>query len=193
MQPMTRDDIKGAAEYEQMRPEFRRKIMVTKNKRRVPCGNNATFHFETRDTMLYQVHEMLRAERNWQSEQAIADELEAYNPLIPGQGELSATLMFEYETAELRDEHLAELVGIARHVWLVVGDTEPVKAQMDHAQVSETRISSVQYVKWQLNADQAEALKAPGTVVKVRIDHPSYQAESVLGEETRQELAHDAS
>jgi hypothetical protein len=85
-------------EYERQRPDLRRRIMTLKAKRRVPLGDHATLHFETRDTMLYQVHEMLRAEDSWQRPGAVEAELEAYNPLIPSDGALSATLMIEYET-----------------------------------------------------------------------------------------------
>ncbi|RMF70847.1 MAG: DUF3501 family protein [Acidobacteria bacterium] len=188
---ITRDDLLGAEDYERRRDEIRRRIMAVKRRRRVPCGEHATFHFESRETMIYQIHEMLRIERSWDRPGAVDDELEAYAPLVPRGDELVATLMFEYETPEERDEHLTRLVGIDRHVWLQVGDTEPVRAQIDDAQVSDTRISSVQYVRWSLDAPRRELLRRDGTVVRVGIDHPHYTASAVLGEETRRELASD--
>lgn len=99
--------------------------------------------FETRDTMLYQVHEMLHAEGSWERPGAIEDELEAYNPIVPAGGELSATLMLEYDTEEERTVRLQELLGLDAHLWLHVGGAPPVAVRFDHAQVSPTRISSV--------------------------------------------------
>lgn len=191
MQPLRKQDILGGAEYERNRPDLRRRVMALKNRRRVAIGEHATLHFETRDTMLYQVHEMLRAESSWERPGAVEDELDAYNPLVPSGRELSATLMLEYESPEERAERLTQLLGLDQHLWLHVGTTEPVKATFDSAQVSPTRISSVQYVKWPLSDEQAELIKTEGTVLRVVVDHPGYQAQAVLGEETRRELAAD--
>ncbi len=191
MQPITTDEILGAGEYERTRPERRRRIIALKRRRRVTVGEHATFHFESRETMVYQIHEMLRAEDSWERPGAVEDELEAYNPLIPGGRELSATLMFEYETEEERATWLSRLVGIDDHIWLHVGDTPPVKAVLDSAQVSPTRISSVQYVKWPLSGRQIDLVKTPGTVVRIVLDHPNFSAQAVLGEDTRAELACD--
>jgi hypothetical protein len=177
MKKITRDDVMDGDAYEREREASRRRIMVVKAKRRLPLGNHATLHFESRDTMLYQILEMLRAESSWDRPGAVEDEIEAYEPLVPGNGRLTATLMFEYETAEERTRWLSQLLGIDRHLWLQIGDIEPVAAVFDDAQVSPTRISSVQYVAW--------------TVVRVVIDHPDYEALAVLSEETRNELATD--
>ena len=193
MKPITPTDIMSKQEYLLRREEMRRRIMALKAKRRVPLGEHATLHFETRDTMLYQVHEMLRAEDSWQRPDAIEDELEAYNPLIPGGDELSATLFLEYETPEERDQRLQDLLGIDRHLWLQVGDTEPLLARFDQAQVSPTRVSSVQYVTWPIDSERARLLASDGTVVRARIDHPAYQAQAVLSEETRKDIARDLS
>lgn len=192
MEPIQKEDITGAAEYEKMRPDFRRRIMALKNKRRVAVGDHITVHFETRDTMLYQVYEMLRVENSWDRHDAIEDELEAYNPLIPQNGELSATLMIEYQTPAERTRHLEALVGLDDgHVWLEVGDAGRVAAVFDRAQVSPTRISSVQYIRWRLDDHQRCALRTDGTVVRIVIDHPHYRAQAVLGEESRKEIARD--
>jgi hypothetical protein len=191
MQAITADEIMTAAEYDEARPELRRRIMVVKSKRRVPLGEHMTVHFETRETMLYQVHEMLRAEGTWDNPDAVRDELDAYNPLVPFGGELSATVMLEYETKEERDEWLGRLLGLDEHLWLHVGETEPVQGRFDQAQVSPTRISSVQYVRFPLDEEQQELLKSSATVVRLSVDHPAYQARSVVSEETRQELVRD--
>jgi len=191
MQLLTAQDIHGKTEYEALRPAFRRKIMQLKNRRRVLVGDHCAVHFECRDTMHYQVQEMLRAEDSWSRPGALEDELEAYNPLIPRAGELSATIMFEYETPEERAEILPKLIGIDKHVWLQVGDAEPVLATFDRGQIDERGVSSVQYIKWHLDAERVAAMQREGTVLRVRIDHPAYAAQSVLAEETRKELLSD--
>ena len=191
MRPIKTDEILTRDEYERRRPDMRRRVMALKSRRRVPLGDHATLHFETGDTMLYQVHEILRAEDSWRRPGAVEDEFAAYNPLIPAGGALSATLMIGYETPEERAHHLSELVGIDRHVWLVVGDTPRLLAQFDSAQASPTRISSVQYLRWPIDEERAPVLAADGAVVRVVLDHPHYSAQAVLSEETRRELAGD--
>jgi len=188
---LTRSDIPSVEQYERERPELRRRIMVLKDKRRVIVGDHCSVHFENRETLRYQVLEMLRAERSWERPGAIEDEFQAYNPLLPGDGELSATVMFEYERAGERTEQLTRLAGIDRHLWLVIGDTPPVLAQFDPMQIGARKISSVQFVRWRLNAAQRAALAADGTVVRLMIDHPHCKAQAVCGEQTRKEVAKD--
>jgi len=92
--------------------------------------------------------------------------------------------MLEYETPEERAVRLGELVGLDRHLFLHIGSTEPVAAIFDNAQVSPTRVSSVQYVKFHLSEVQAALVKASGTVLRLVADHPAYRAQAVLSEET---------
>ena len=192
MTALTPSDIKTKAEYEAARPDLRRAIMATKRKRLVLVGEHCSLHFENRDTMSYQVHEMLRAEDSWTRPGAVDDELQAYNPIVPQPGELSATMMLEYATAEERAEHLPAFVGIDRHVWLRIGDTDPILARFATGQIDDRGVSSVQYIKWHLSPAQVAAMSQEGTVVRVVIDHPAYTAQSVLAEETRKEIAKDA-
>ncbi len=191
MKPPTSSDIMTKAAYEKARPEVRRRVMVLKDKRRVVVGEHCTLHFECRDTMVYQVHETLRAEDSWTRPGAVEDELEAYGPIVPGEGELSATLMFEYETPEERAEILPRLVGIDRHVFLEIGGQEPLLARFDRGQIDERKVSSVQYVKWSLDAPRRRLLREDGTVVRVRITHPEYSAQAVLSEECRRAIMSD--
>ena len=89
-------------------------------------------------------------------------------------------------------DQIEALVGLDdEHVWLEVGDAGRVAAVFDNAQVSATRISSVQYIHWPLDDNQRRVLRGDGTVVRIVIDHPHYQAQAVLGEETRKEIARD--
>ncbi|MEW5981657.1 MAG: DUF3501 family protein [Acidobacteriota bacterium] len=188
---LTMSDIRNKHDYEGTRPNFRRRIMVAKQKRRVIVGDHCSVHFESRDTMLYQVHEMLRAEDSWNRPGAVEGELHAYNPLISQPGELSATLMLEYETPEERASHLPEFAGIDRHLWLQIGDSEPIRAEFDRSQIDERGVSSVQYVKWTLDPRRVDLLGQDGTVVRLVIDHPAYLAQAVISEDTRREIASD--
>jgi hypothetical protein len=188
---LTASDFKGRTDYEAMRPDFRRQVMALKRKRLVLVGDHCSVHFENRDTMQYQVYEMLRAEDSWTRPGALEDELHAYNPLIPGPGELSATLMLEYTTPEEREAHLPQFEGIDRHVWLHIGEVPPVLARFDRGQIDARGVSSVQYVKWTLTPAHVDVLGRDGTVVRLVIDHPAYSAQAVFAEETRREIAAD--
>ncbi len=190
---LTTEDLWGREEYEQQRDAFRRKIMAAKQPRRVLVGPNCSVHIENRDIMRYQVLEMLRAEGTWDDPQAVADELEAYNPLISRPNLLSVTMMFEYPTEEERETELPKLVGIDRHFWLAIGESDPVLGEFDAGQIDEDKVSSVQFVKFPLDDEQQSHLAQAGTVARLIIDHPHYTAQAVLGEQTRECIAADLS
>jgi hypothetical protein len=188
---LTPADLLGKDAYEAARTDLRRRILVMKRTRRVLVGEHCSVHFENRETMRYQIQEMLRAEDSWERPGAVAGELDAYNPLIPMRGELSATIMLEYVTPEERLEHLPRFVGLDQHVWLRIGDTDPVLARFDRSQIDARGVSSVQYVKWPLDPTRVDLLGREGTVVRLLIDHPAYTAQAVLSEETRREIMRD--
>ena len=191
MNLLTPADILDKAAYEAARPEMRRRIMLEKTRRRVLVGDHCSLLFESRDTMHYQVQEMLRAEDSWLRPGAVDEELSAYNPLIPRSGTLSATLMLEYETVAERAVALPRFTGLDQHVWLEVEGTPRVLASFDSGQIDAAGVSSVQYPKFRLSPEQVTRLGQDGTVVRVRIDHPAYQAQAVLGEDTRRAIAGD--
>jgi hypothetical protein len=191
MSPLSAADVLSGEEYERERDSLRRRVMAIKDRRRVLVGDHCSVHFECRDTLRYQVLEMLRVERSWDRPDAVEDELAAYNPLLPGDGELSATVMFEFEAPEERGVELAALAGVERHLWLEIGDTPRVLAQFDTRQMSDSKVSSVQFVRWRLTDAQRKALGTDGVVVRIVIDHPHYRAQSVISEQTRQEIAPD--
>jgi hypothetical protein len=145
-----------------------------------------TFLFENRETVRYQIQEMMRIER-MQNLREIAHEVATYNELIPGPGELSASLLIEYETPEERDVWLRALRGLERHVWLETGGLR-TPARFDDRQISTERLSAVQYLKFQLTPEQVAAFPHKATLV---VDHPEYHAEQELTAEQRQELAAD--
>lgn len=162
-------EIKNIADYEAERESLRPQMLAVKDRRRVRVGDHLTFLFENRDTVRYQVQEMMRIERIVKP-QDVAHELETYNELIPGKGELSASLLIEYETPAERDVHLKQLLGLDKHIWIEAGGERTV-ATFDDRQIGDTRISSVQYVKFHLNAVQIAAWPNGAAIV---VDHPYY-------------------
>ncbi len=185
------DDIVDLRAYERERDAFRRHVIDLKRRRRVEVGPFVSMVFENRETVRFQVQEMARAERML-TDAAIQDELDAYNPLIPDPGALSATMFLELTTpAELR-EWLPKLVGIERAVALRVGPTVvPAEVDPGHAgQLTRHDITaSVHYLRWSLAPDEvARWATEPVTLV---IDHPSYRHQADLSQATRAELLRD--
>jgi hypothetical protein len=191
VKPVIPTELPGSDEYEAIRPVFRRRVMRLRDLRRVALGEEMTVHFETRDTVVYQILEMLRAEGGWHRPGGVASEVEAYNPLVPAGSELSATLMVETDAAGDRDRLLRDLVDLDGHLFLQSGGLPSVAARFDRAQIGTDRISAVQYLKWPVDAANAAALRTPGTAIRVICDHPSYRAQAVLTEDTRSEIAAD--
>jgi len=187
MQTVKLEEIKNIADYEVEREAWRPQVMALKDRRRVRVGGHLTFLFENRDTVRYQIQEMVRIERIARTED-IAREVETYNELIPGPGQLSASLLIEYATPEERDLHLRKLLGIEKHVWLVVGDTAPAPALFDTRQISTDRVSAVQYIKFQLSPEQVARFPQGAAI---RVDHPHYTFERELTAAELAELAGD--
>jgi hypothetical protein len=131
MQPVLVSEIKNLAEYELERDDWRPLVMALKDRRRVRVGGHLTFLFENHDTVRYQIQEMIRIERIVKPAE-IAREVETYNELIPAKGELSASLLIEYETPSERDLRLRKLVGLENHIWLAVGDLPRAMAIFDN-------------------------------------------------------------
>jgi hypothetical protein len=163
-------EILDLGDYERARPELRARAMAARAARRVSIGPAATIVFENRETVRYQIQEMLRAERIVGSAE-IAHEIETYSELLPGPGELSATLMLEFPDAVERPRRLAELVGLERHVVLEVGAAR-VPARFDPQQLDPERVSAVQFVRFPLG-DALAALRR-GAPARLAIDHPCY-------------------
>lgn len=188
---ITRDDILAMSEYEKVRADRRRSILPVKKLRRLAVGPDATFYFENFDTMWLQIHEMLYIEKG--GEEQIADELDAYNPLIPKGGELVATVMFEIDDPVRRRRVLGELGGVEETMVLEV-DGERIASEPE-ADVDRTtadgKASSVQFVHFRFTPDQAAKFKTPGTRVVVAIEHPKYPHMTMISEESRAELASD--
>ncbi|MBM3672215.1 MAG: DUF3501 family protein [Actinobacteria bacterium] len=189
MQKLTTADIKDLREYERERETFLADVIKMKKRRRVKLGELMSIVFENATTMRFQIQEMARAEKMLHDEQ-IAQELEVYNALIPEDGELRATCFIEIEeNAELR-EWLPRLVGIEDHVHVVFGDDKVSAREEDAERLTREDITStVHYFTFSFTAEQETVFAAgPSRIV---VDHPEYQAEAVLTDEQRIELAGD--
>ena len=189
MTPITPDDIKTIEDYEIGRDEFRKRIMEIKAPRRVHVGDHFTFLFENRETLIYQIQEMLRVE-GIRDLVAIRHEIDTYNELLPDLDEISATLMIEYADEDERSEGLVRLVGLDGHVSLAVEGLPPTQALFDQRQMSEDRISSVHYLKFKLWPPTAAAILGGG-IPTIIIDHPAMTVSAALTAEQAAALAQD--
>ena len=188
---ISRDDIMTMDAYQAVRADRRRAMAAIKRNRRVEVGPFATFYFECYETMLHQVHEMLFIEKG--GEQQIADELRAYNPLVPKGDELVATVMFEIDDEVRRRNVLARLGGIEGHMLLTVdGERVACQPETDVDRTSaDGKASAVQFVHFTLTPSQAAAFRRPGAQVVLGFDHPEYAHMAVVPETVRAALAGD--
>ena len=188
MKKIALDDILGFAAYEKVRDEFRREIIEKKKLRRVPVGENISLVFENRDTVIFQIQEMLRAERITDLDK-IREEIAVYNELIPNPGELSATLFIEIEDqTHLRDE-LLKFLGIDEALNFKVGE-QRIPGRFEEGRSKEDKISAVQYVRFSFNAESRQAFIA-GVPAEIIIDHANYRASEVLSAAVQGFLAQD--
>lgn len=191
MKQLTRNDLYSLEKYSEIKTDFRARVMEHKKHRRVPVGEHATLYFEDALTMQYQVQEMLRLERMFEPE-AIQDELDVYNPLIPNGSNWKATFMVEYDDVEERKKALAQLIGIENTVWVRVGNFDKVFAiaNEDLDRTAPDKTSAVHFMRFELTAEMVAAVKQ-GAAIKAGIDHPAYKREIELPEDKRDSLAGD--
>ncbi len=188
---LTRADILPWAEYAKDRAEHRKRLTAIKRNRRVEVGPYVTFYFENFDTMWIQVQEMLHIEKGGEAQ--IADELAAYNPLVPKGKELVATFMIEIDDALRRARVLSQLGGVEETASIEVGGERVVgKAEQDQDRTTaEGKASSVQFVHFPFTEAQIAAFREPNTRVILGLSHPNYSHMAVLSEATRASLAED--
>lgn len=187
--PITLAEIRSIAEYEKVRGDMRNRVIALKKYRRVAVGDDITVVFENRETMLFQIHEMMRAE-GITAANALQAECDVYNQLLPTQGELSATLFIELrEGANIREE-LHKLVGIDEHTTLTLGP-QTIPARFESGRTTEEKIATVQFVRFVLDEPARRTLEDLSIPTKLVIKHPNYQAEGLLSAETRRSLAED--
>jgi len=177
MDKLTADDLMTLETYARERAGFRAKVLEHKKNRQINLGENATLYFEDRLTMQYQVQEMLRIEKIFEPA-GIAEELEAYNPLIPDGSNWKATFMVEFPDAEERREQLKLLRGIEDAVWLQAEGCEKIRAISDEdlEREDDTKTSAVHFMRFELTPQMVEALKG-GAKLSAGIDHDRYKAD----------------
>ncbi len=192
MRKLAPADLYSLEEYARHRGEFRAQVLDHKRHRRLHLGQHMTLCFEDRLTMQYQVQEMLRIERIFEPD-GIAEELEAYNPLIPDGSNWKATLLIEYPDPQERARELARLTGIEHRLWVQVGDLAAVTgiADEDLERSSDAKTSAVHFVRFELAEEHVRALKA-GAGSRAGVEHPliSVHLESVP-ESLRESLVAD--
>ena len=188
---ITPADIMPMDDYAAVRAERRKAMGELKKNRRVAVGPDATFYFESYDTMFHQVHEMLFIEKG--GDEQIADELSAYNPLVPNGRELVAKLMFEIDEPVRRTEFLAGLGGVEETVTLAFdGETIKAVAEQDvDRTTAEGKASAIQFLHFPFTDAQAEKFRCPGAQVTLGIAHAKYGHMAVLPEAARAVLAQD--
>jgi hypothetical protein len=192
MKKLTREDLYSLEKYADIRPEFRTRVIEHKKNRNVPIGPHATLYFEDRQTIQYQIQEMLRIERIFEAD-GIQEELDVYNPLIPDGTNLKATFMIEYEDAEVRKQALAKMIGIERRVQIKVAGYDPVTpiANEDLERETEEKTSSVHFLRFEFAPEMIATAKG-GAAISMAIDHPAYRYQTdALPESTRTALVSD--
>jgi len=171
---LEKKDLLGLEEYAQKRDAFRQQIIAHKRARTLHIGPNLTLLFEDRETMRYQVQEMLRAERIFEAA-GIQDELDAYNPLIPDGSNWKATMLIEFGDEVERRAALAKFIGIEDKVWLRVHGHAQVFPIADEDLERETaeKTSSVHFLRFELTESMVKALKE-GELLDAGVDHAEY-------------------
>ena len=186
-----KEDIMPLDVYIEKRRELRKSIVDYKKNRRVALGPYATFYFESYETMLAQVQEMLYIEKG--GDEQLKDELSAYNPLIPNGKELTATLMFEIDNPISRAAFLGKVGGIEETVFMKING-EKIKAvpEEDVDRTSaEGKASSVQFIHFNFTDDQIEKFQSNSSEIELGIDHKEYSHSTKLSKENIASLSAD--
>ena len=188
-----KEDIMPLDVYIEKRRELRKNIVNYKKNRRVALGPYATFYFESYETMLAQVQEMLYIEKG--GDEQLQDELTAYNPLIPNGKELTATLMFEIDNPISRAAFLGKVGGIEETVFMKING-EKIKADPEEdvdRTSAEGKASSVQFIHFNFTDDQIEKFQSNSSEIELGIDHKEYSHSTKLSKENIASLSTDFS
>ncbi len=177
MQKLVEADLLSLERYSRERPEFRARVIAHKKNRQVSVGQNTMWLFEDRLTVQYQVQEMLRTERIFEAE-GIAEELAAYNPLIPDGRNWKVTFLIEYTDAEIRRVQLEKLRGVEDRCWVQVAGCARLYAIADEdlERENDVKTSAVHFLRFELDQAMVVALKG-GAALSIGIDHPNYRHE----------------
>ena len=186
-----KEDLMSTDVYAKSRKQIRKDLVEFKKNRRIALGPYATFYFESFETMVAQVQEMLHIEKG--GDEQLKDELIAYNPLVPNGKELTATLMFEIDNPLSRGAFLGKVGGIEEKIFMKI-DNEEVKA-VPEADVDRTsaegKASSVQFIHFKFSDDQINKFKSGSTSIELGIDHKEYAHTTKLTEDNVKSLSAD--
>ena len=168
---ITRDSLMTLEAYARARNEFRARVMAHKQARKVALGDSITLIFEDELTLRYQIQEMLRVERIFE-ESGIQDELDAYNPLVPGGSNWKATMLIEYADPDERRRELAQLKGVEDRVWVRIASHDRVFAIADEdiERENDVKTSSVHFLRFELTGAMKQALR-DGATLGIGVDH----------------------
>ena len=175
MKKLTRENLFSLEKYSEILNDFRLKIMAHKKNRRLAIGPNTTLYFEDSLIMRYQIQEMLRAEKIFESS-AIDEELVVYNALIPDGNNWKATFMIEFTDEEERRAALKKMLGIENNLWLKIegfNEIHPVSDE-DLERRDDNKTSAVHFLRFQLDHEMIDALKG-GCQLSAGINHPEYK------------------
>ena len=180
MKKLNKSDLFSLEEYSINRDSFRKKVLEEKRHRKVYIGEHVALLFENKNTIQYQIQEMLRIEKIFDAE-GIQEELDAYNPLIPDGSNLKAVMLIEYPNVEERKEKLKILKGIEKKIWIKVGSHNKVFAIADEdlEREDETKTSAVHYLRYEFSASMINDWKNDSSVV-MGIDHENYQSSETI-------------
>ena len=181
MKRVNRQEILDYVTYEEERDKLRKKIMKIKNLRRINVGGVLSFLFENTDTVRYQIQEMVRVERIVK-ETDILHEIKTYNELLGNSGELGCTLLIEIDDSEERQEKLIQWLDLPNHLYISLKDGSRVRASFDERQIGDSRLSSVQYIKFNTGGKTPFAIGS---------DLPLLKAETTLTVEQQKALSED--
>ena len=186
-----KEDLIPANSYTESRKQIRKDLVEFKKNRRIALGPYATFYFESFETMVAQVQEMLHIEKG--GDEQLKDELIAYNPLVPNGKELVATLMFEIDNPLSRGAFLGKVGGIEEKIFMKI-DKEEIKATPE-ADVDRTsaegKASSVQFIHFKFSDDQINKFKKGNISIELGIDHKEYSHTTKLTEDNIKSLSAD--
>ena len=192
MEKLNKSDLFSLEEYSINRDNFRKKVLEEKQHRKVYIGEHVVLLFENKNTIQYQIQEMLRIEKIFDAE-GIQEELDAYNPLIPDGSNLKAVMLIEYPNVEERKEKLKILKGIEKKIWIKVGSHNKVFAIADEdlEREDETKTSAVHYLRYEFSASMINDWKNDSSIV-MGIDHKNYDApETIISSSISSSLLED--
>jgi hypothetical protein len=188
---LSRKDLWSLEDYASRRPQFRSQVMQHKKNRQIALGPNATLYFEDRLTVQYQIQEMLRIEKVFESE-GIEEELNAYNPMVPDGCNWKATFMIEYTDPVVRAAQLEKMIGIEDLVWVQVEGFDKVWAIADEdlERSNDTKTSSVHFMRFELSEAMIKALKS-NKGLSIGVEHIAYTYSAELSGDSKASLIND--